>query len=137
MRAPPASKLEKAFRLTRKEANLVRRFAKAVDDRDKLEALVDSGVVPSTEAYVRQMYNSPYNSFMWRVTVALHAIDNIVDGYGVEGLGPSGSASEGYAPPYEYINFGDPYVTTLIYKRDTDTLFIGSWGDIVEREGFE
>jgi hypothetical protein len=30
---------------------------------------------------------------------------------------------------------GDTYATTLIYKRSSDRLSIGSWGDIVERYG--
>ncbi len=34
----------------------------------------------------------------------------------------------------KYINMGDTYAATLIYKRATDNLFISTWGDIVERE---
>lgn len=41
----------------------------------------------------------------------------------VEPLGPV-SMREG--PPYQY-------AATLIYKRDSDRLSIGNWGDLVER----
>ena len=75
------------------------------------------------------MYSDPYNSHMWRVTVALHAIDKIMGTYGVEPLGPVGTSG----PPYEYLNTGDSYGTTLIYRKSTDNLFIGDWGSIAER----
>lgn len=131
MRAPSEKALLASFRdLDRKQAKLIRSFAKAEDDPEKLEKLVEK--VPATEAYVRQMYHSPYDSGIWRVTVALHAINDIVGGYGVEGLGPGRSGD--YAPPYEYINMGDTYATTLIYDRDADRLYIGDWGTIVEQE---
>lgn len=74
MRCPTTKSLIKHFpHLDRKTANLIRRFAHATDDADKLRALVDK--VPRTETYVRSMYSSPYLSHMWRTTVALHAID--------------------------------------------------------------
>ncbi len=133
MRAPSEKKLVEAFRdLTPKNAKLIRAFARAEDDPEKLEELVEK--VPATDAYVRSLYSSPYNSGMWRVTVALHAINELVDGYGVEPLGPVDTR---YGPPYEYINMGDTYATTLIYDRDKDELFIGDWGSIVEEEGEE
>lgn len=131
MRAPSVKKLTEAFRdLTPAEAKQIRAFAKAVDDPEKLEKLVEK--VPVTEAYVRQMYSSPYDSYMWRVTVALHAINEIVGGFGVEPLGESDTR---HGPPFEYINMGDTYATTLIYDRDKDRLFIGTMGDVVEHEG--
>lgn len=132
MRAPSEKKLLEAFRdLTPKDAKLIRKFAKAVDDPEELEDLVEK--VPATEAYVRSLYSSPYRSGIWRVTVAMHAINELVGGYGVEGIGPGRSGD--YAPPYEYVNMGDTYATTLIYDRDKDRLFIGDWGTIVEEEG--
>jgi len=66
---------------------------------------------------------------------ALCAIDKILGMHGVEALGPS--EYEYGPPPYEYLNAGDTYATTLIYKRATDTLFIGCYGDVVEREDTE
>ena len=77
------------------------------------------------------MHGDPYHSQIWRVTVALHAMNQVVGTFGVEGLGPPRGGD--YAPPYEYLNTGDTYGTTLIYRRRTDTLTIGSWGDIAER----
>lgn len=128
MRAPSEKKLLEAFRdLDKKDAKLIRKFAKAEDDTtgDALRDLVESDAVPATNQYVRSLYSEPYRSGIWRVTVALHAINELVGGFGVEGLGPE----------YQYINMGDTYATTLIYDRDKDRLFIGDWGSIVEQEG--
>lgn len=36
-------------------------------------------------------------------------------------------------PPYEYLDSGDSYNATLIYKRATDNLYIGCWSTIAER----
>lgn len=130
MRAPSINVLRETFRLDSSQAKLVRAFAKAADDGDELRNLVDAHA-PKTARYVRSMYSDPYRSSMWRTTVALHAINEIVGGYGVEGLGPDVGGPT--PPPYEYINAGDTYATTLIYRRKTDTLSVGSWGDIVER----
>jgi hypothetical protein len=130
MRAPSSQNLQSQLRLTPEQAKLVRALAHAADDGEVLAALVE-GSVPKTAEYVRSMHSDPYNSHMWRVTVALHAMDVVVGTFGVEALGPTSCPS--YAPPYEYLNTGDAYAATLIYRRKTDTLSIGSWGDITAR----
>jgi len=133
MRVPSAKRLMEAFRdLDKKNANLIRAFAHAVDDPDELRKLVER--VPQTDQYVRQLYSSPYRSAMWRRTVALHAIDVLVEGFGVESI-PDEDDDPRRGPRYEYINLGDTYATTLIYDSAKDNLFIGSWGDVVERRG--
>lgn len=53
--------------------------------------------------------------------------------YSVQDYWSGGSRTSAGAPPYEYLDAGDPYTPTLIYKRDTDNLYIGCWGDIAER----
>ena len=91
----------------------------------RLEEIVEARC-PETAKYARSCHNDPYATGIWRVTMALHAINDVVGGCGVEGLGPPRGGD--YATPYEYVNMGDTYATTLIYKRDTDTLSIGDWG---------
>ena len=130
MRCPSSQKLQEYLHLSPEQARLVRALAKAADDGEVLAALVESSC-PDTAAYVRSMHSDPYGSHMWRVTVALHAMDKVVGTYGVEPLGPPQGTS--YAPPYEYLNTGDTYGATLIYHRKTDSLSIGSWGDIAEQ----
>lgn len=134
MRAPSIDTLCRSFRdLSRADARLIRKLAHATADSAELQALIEQAC-PATHAYARSCYNDPYASRMWRVTMALHAINGVLGTYGVEPLG-DGRHCEGYAPPYEYCNAGDTYATTLVYKRATDTLFVSSWGDVVERQG--
>ena len=130
MRSPSVKALTATFSLDAKDARLIKKLAQAANCEEDLAPLIEK-CCPETRAYVQSMYSSPYRSQMWRTTVALHAMDAILGTHGVEALG--GSGREGYAPPYEYLNAGDTYATTLIYKRATDTLSIGSWGDIAER----
>lgn len=128
MRAPSAKNLQKELRIGAAEARLVRRLAAAVDDGEKLRKLIEKHC-PRTAR--ERMYGDPYNSHMWRVTMALRGMDEAVGTHGVEALGNRFSTQ---APPYEYLNSGDMYDATLIYQRSPERLFIGSPGDIVERE---
>jgi hypothetical protein len=127
MRAPGLKALQEQLGLSPEKAKLIRRLAEAVDDAKALETLVS--LCPKTMAYVNRMHSDPYRSSMWRRTVMLTAMDEVMETYGVEPLGPVGMSG----PPYEYLNAGDTYNATLIYKKKTDTLTIGSWGDIAEK----
>jgi hypothetical protein len=130
MRVPSRQRLQSELGLDLEQAKLVRALGHATDDGEVLEALVNASV-PGTEQYVRSMRSDPYRSSMWRVTVALHAMNEVLGTHGVEALGPPSGSS--FAPPYEYLNTGDTYAATLVYNRNTDTITIGSWGDIAER----
>lgn len=131
MRSPSIQRLLAEFpRLSRGEANLIKQLASAVDNPDALSQLVDN-YLPKTARYVRSLYSDPYNSRMWRRTVALEAMDEIMGTHGVEALGPNVGGPN--PPPYEYLNTGDSYAATLVYTRKTDTLSIGDWASIVER----
>jgi hypothetical protein len=131
MRAPSAKTLLSEFKqLSAADAKLIRALASTADDGEQLKKLVDARV-PATESYARSMHSDPYRSRLWRTTVALHAMNEVLGTYGVEGLGPPRGGD--YAPPYEYLNAGDTYTGTLIYDRDRDRLFVGSWGDVAEK----
>lgn len=130
MRCPTVASLLKAFPdLTKDNATKIRKLAKLTDDEDGLREYIEKNC-PETHSYARSCHNDPFDSHMWRVTMALHAIDKALGTHGVEPLGPVHMRN---GPPYEFCNTGDTYATTLIYKRDSDNLFIGCWGDIAER----
>lgn len=61
-------------------------------------------------------------------SVKLEAINDIMDGCGVEYI-PAGQNRR--SPAIEYVNVGDPYLTTIIWVRRR--YVVGCWGDIVER----
>jgi len=130
MISPQAKKLRDTFDLDAAQAKLIKDLCAARDYRELLEPLIEAKC-PETAAYARSCYNDPYNSRMWRTTLVLHAVDHILGTDGVECVGEGRRNS----PPYEYCNAGHTYATTLVYKRASDRLFIGNWGDIVEREG--
>lgn len=125
----PSVKALIAYGLTREQAKLVKRLGKVDDDREALSKLIEEEC-PETWAYARSCYNDPFASQMWRTTMVLHAIDKIVGTYGVE---PLGRVRMREGPPYEYLNAGDSYTTTLVYKRRTDNLYFSSWATIAER----
>jgi hypothetical protein len=120
--------LTAVFQIT--QARLVRKLAHAADDGEALKSLVDDHC-PATAAYARSCHADPYRSQLWRTTMVLHAINDVVGGIGVEGLGPGRNGD--FAPPYEYVNRGDLYGMTLVYKRATDNLYLGCWGNIAEQ----
>lgn len=134
MRTPSVENLVKHFGkhgLTVERAKLIKKLACLRDDAEGLEEFIDStSELARTSEYARSCYHSPYTSEMWRTTVVLHAIDVLMEGYGVESLGEVKMSG----PPFEYINYGDTYATTLVYSRfnDADNLFISSYGDVVE-----
>lgn len=132
MKAPTKKRLLETFRdLTPITADLIRHLAHATDDPVRLSGLIHGNeALRATAEYARRCYNDPFDSGMWRTTMALHAIDVLLGTHGVESLG---HVSMHDGPPYEYCNAGDPYTTTLIYHRDADALRIGCWGDIAEK----
>lgn len=134
MRCPTVPRLLAAFprSLGRQGALLIRALAARVDDPARLASVIEgNAALKATSDYVRRMHGDPYASAMWRRTVALHAMDQVLGTHGVEPLGP---VDERQGPPYEYLNAGDTYNETMIYDRDADRVFIGSWGEVVERD---
>jgi hypothetical protein len=132
MRSPAVKTLIETFQLSRADAKLIKKLTQSDNDADALAQLIENHC-PATHVYATQCHGNPYDSHMWRVTMILHAVDRILGTHGIEGLAPEGDRFYPYGPPYEYCNTGDTYATTLIYKRDTNHLFIGNWGDIAER----
>ena len=126
--------------ITPRQAGLIKRLTAAADRPGELRNILDraSRQIPGTVQYFYSIGGGSRGTLdhhrHWRRTIILDAVNELVGGYGVEALGPRGSFSSGGSPRYEYVNMGDTYATTLIYRTKTDNLFIGDWGSIVERE---
>lgn len=73
------------------------------------------------------------------IDAAMELANEILQGSGVECIwGYADPFSLHQAPDIEYVNLGDPYVPTVIYDRVTGRFLWGeSWGNIVERRGYE
>jgi hypothetical protein len=119
MEVSSAAKIQAAFGIAHATANHIRRIGHYANDMAKLREFV--------RVVAPQVRPSKYED---GVALALDTINDLVDGNGVESLGPV-DVREG--PPFSYINMGDPYKTTLVYDRERDLLFVGNWGDIAEK----
>lgn len=132
MRCPSPKKLREVFKLDPEQVKTIRTLASLRDTRYDLRDFI-AAKLPETFRYAESCRTDAFDSTMWRTTMVLHGINETMGAYGVEGLGPMGSRLDGFAPPFEYINMGDTYAATLLYNREQDRLFIGCWGDVVER----
>lgn len=56
----------------------------------------------------------------------LGIVNTLLDAHGVESLYPD-------YPEIYYVNLGDTYDTTLLLNVATGNLYVGAWGDYVER----
>ena len=131
MRSPSRKRLTETFNVSFESAGLIKRLVRMADNETVLPVIVETSC-PDTWRYARSCYHDPFLSRMWRRSIVLHAIDRILGTHGVEALRHPRDG-ELDAPRWEYLNAGDPYATTLLYTRATDTLRIGCWGDIAER----
>lgn len=132
IRCPSVKRLVAEFagrNLTISDAKLIRKLAKAQDYRFELREIIEADC-ESTARYAHSCYTDPYDSKTWRTTLILHAINEILNMFGVE---PLGRLKDDLGPMYEYCNSGDTYSTTLIYSRLTNTIRIDCWGDLAER----
>jgi hypothetical protein len=95
--------------------------------REVIDGTLDPcDVSPAADAYRRQCHNPPD-----RYLLKLYAINELIKGSGVEYLQPAeGSRS----PGVEYVNLGDPYVTTVL-RIAGGRYRIACWGDLAERGG--
>ncbi len=131
MRSPSASIMVRDLGIERSAALLCKRICRAVDSRDALSRIVEKHC-PATAAWIRACYHDPTARAFSRREVVLAALDEIIGTCGVEALGPSDNDPH-YVPRYSYLNTGDSYAATLVYKRDTDHIYVSSWGTIAER----
>jgi hypothetical protein len=71
-------------------------------------------------------YSEPH-----RLYKILHAIDELLEGHGVECIRKDGEVA------LEYINMGDTYIPTIVFNHQTWTFRCCSWGDIVEKGRYD
>jgi hypothetical protein len=129
VRRPSIKVLRKTFRdLSREDAAKIRRLCALADDPAELRTEVET--LPRASAYLRMCYSTPFHNRPFRRAMVLQAIDEIVGTHGVEAVGPC-HLTDG--APISYLNAGDAYASTLVYKRGTDNLFVSTLGDVAGR----
>lgn len=66
--------------------------------------------------------------------IALDVVNKLFHGHGIESISGDYHVDRYYYSIVAlYVNFGDPYVPTLIYETDNDRFVLTTWGDWVER----
>lgn len=64
---------------------------------------------PETENWFHSCYHEPNPNEKF-----MDALNHILEGYGIEGISEKETKNRQYI---EYINFGDPYVPTIVYCK--------------------
>ena len=118
--APPARRIADAFQVELSTARLARRIIRGE------ESIADNPAFPKTNAWIASCYHKPR-----RIELIFSALNECLDCFGVEAFrSRHGSQYETIA---DYLNTGDTYSPTLLFRHDTGTFRITTWGDFYER----
>lgn len=79
---------------------------------------------PKTNAWISSCYHEPR-----RIERILSAMDEAAGTFGVEAFNSRKSRMHAIA---EYLNTGDTYSPTMLFRHDTGTFRLTSWGDFFE-----
>jgi len=95
-----------------------------------LNGNLDPAAVDAVDAWLRQCFNKPSHAEM-----VMCAIDGLLDGCGVESLRVEGAYVDRYHGDIvaSYVNFGDPYITTIVLDHATGDYHVTGWGDWLEQ----
>ena len=86
---------------------------------------VEPGTYASVEAWARQCYTPPSHHDRFA-----RALNEALGAHGVEAVFAESDASW---PVLEYLNMGDTYAATLVWRASTGRWRVASMGDEVER----
>ena len=91
---------------------------------------VIGGQIPADEfetvkTWIAQCYHMPTPN-----ELKLKALNEVLEGYGVEGIANPSDSSEQIAV---YVNMGDTYAETVVYDIATREFAFTSWGDFFEQ----
>jgi len=106
----------------------------ALDKGQELIDVITGNKTPldynSVEQWINQCYSMPRDS-----ELILQALDEILEGYGVESIDGDSYINSYYRYSRgSYINTGDTYSQTLVLDHKNDTIHLTSWGDFVETQ---
>ena len=109
--------LTSELNITREQARLVRKLWSKLTRQELLEQSDAAAELNRTS------YNPHATRYLRRAAIA----GLLTDFHGIEYLGIHKRSND----RVYYLNAGDPYATTLIFKGNR--AFVGCWGDLVER----
>lgn len=114
-------------RLNYKQLNLSKEKEKEL--RNVINGKADLESYDSVKKRIAECYNRPMYS-----ELQMTAINEILEGYGIEGMQGEWQNGSWCHIVFEYVNMGDTYTPTVILHRDKGFI-ITSWGDYVEKYG--
>jgi hypothetical protein len=134
MRTPSIERLMTLFPkdIDRTRAKIIKALGKMHNENDR------AGVAAMIALHCLRTYrqrssllNQGRLHSVWLTTIVLEAMDELCGTCGVGTIGVNSVSP--YAPPMEFLETGDLYTPTLVYRRESDNLYIASPGDILER----
>ncbi len=115
---PPAAKIAAAMNCDMETAKIARALMRG-------EILIrDNPAFPKTNEWAASCYNYPR-----RIDLILSALNELLGTFGVEAFNSRESRMLAIA---EYLNTGDTYTPTIIFRHDSGSFRISSWGDFFE-----
>lgn len=117
--APPAAAIAAAMNCTLETAKTARQLMKGEI------RITGNTAFPITNKWISDCYNKPR-----RIDLILSALNELLECSGVEAFRSGNGAQWAIA---EYLNTGDTYAATVLFRHDTGTFRLTSWGDFFER----
>lgn len=115
---PPAAKIAAGMNCTLETATMARRIMRGE------VRITDNPLFPQTNQWIAKCYHKPR-----RIELILSALNEVLECHGVEAFNSRESRMHAIA---EYLNTGDTYSTTILFRHDTGTFRLTSWGDFFE-----
>jgi hypothetical protein len=116
--APPVKDLMKIKGVDKRTAILCRKVIHGT--------LAPQIASPACAAWVRQCYWEPDN-----IAQIMEALNELTNGFGVEVIFRKGGSVT--QPSLEYINQGYTYDATILRDPKTERIWVGCYGDVVEK----
>ena len=105
--------------------NLDRDTAKKV--RGLIDGSLDPETIPETARWIDKCYHRPSED-----ELIMHAVDVLLENFGVGSLGETARSRYRFAPQYSYSNTGETYAPTVILDNETGRFLITDIGYLVE-----
>lgn len=119
--APPAAAIAAAMNCSLENAKIARALMKGEI------RVTGNPAFPATNKWIADCHNKPR-----RIDLILSALDECLECSGVEAFRSGNDTQSAIA---EYLNTGDTYTATILFRHDTGTFRLTSWGDFFERNG--
>lgn len=121
---PSVHNLVNNLNIDKQKAILIRMLIKY--GFDYFYAHINQNLFSKTIRMIGSCYSEPD-----RLYKILYAIDELLEGHGVECVRKDGEVA------LEYINMGDTYIPTIVFNHKTWTFRCCSLGDIVEKGRYD